>query len=649
MPPLNQFPLLTLVWLKKPRIGINAREIVTSMLSHACGPYGDSGVIGGDAQLAWGMLVPEHCAALTSWSIYTNGKELCLIEGDIYDDLPGVPLPKGENPALASYVARHMARTPRIPLVELNGAYAGVYVDAERTCAYAFGDQLGIRSIYWLSSADQFVVTGNIWAFRGYDAGPKEWDTMALAEMLTIGYPMAGRTWLKNVSLLQRGRQVRSYIDGRTQVEDIRKPIERQSWSLKTSIHNFRESLDETVVRLHRRLGHPMGLGLSGGMDSRLLLASLHTQGLGHANFTFCDADRDPDNRIAGSLSKHLGHSHKSVVLRGPCPATHRDFRVMNEGTAPGGGYFLLAKEASASCSALMLGKECSRTIPTGPYPISFYKSKSALAQAMLEAESCLFTPERLARILASDFQVPYEDVKEEWNDSFTAIARQSILDVFLEHVGDYHVQRRTRPRLEQARYACTPVYPYMDYKLYSMLRRLPLRHLHAEKTHIGVLSDYKIGLEKYPHADHSVLPMPILNEYKYRRLIDLGRMVNQKALKPLGHWARGKLFSWGVRTVDKEAYWMTELPLLKNYPQFDSAGLTNLIEEVMQGAFLNINAIRQLFNVQVIQDLLFGKGLAQPEDVAFVQTQREVRLRNYEPSVFSHNSHSGNVRSCCE
>jgi hypothetical protein len=280
---------------------------------------------------------------------------------------------------------------------------------------------------------------------------------------------------------------------------------------------------------------------------------------------------------------------------------------------------------------------------------MSSYTSKSALAKGMLEAESCLFTPERLTRILASDFQVPYEDVREEWNDSFAPIVHESILDIFLEHIGDYHVQRRTRPRLEQARYACLPVYPFMDYKLYRTVRRLPLEHLDAEKTHLGVLRGYMMGLEHYPHADHWTFRLPILKEYKYRRLIDLGRMVNQTTLKPVRHWAKEKLYAWGVRTVDQQPYWLRELPLLKHYPQFDSAGLTELIEETKQGTFLNFNAIRQLFNVQVIHDLLFGKGLAHPEDVAFIQPQREVRFENYEPSPPGLNARRDNIQSCCE
>src|SRR5262245_25419775 len=91
LPPATpETPLLTLVWLKNSSRYADARTIVESMFRHSCGPYGRAARIGGDAQLAWGMLLPDKCAPLTCWSVYVNGRELCLIEGDLYDDLPGL-------------------------------------------------------------------------------------------------------------------------------------------------------------------------------------------------------------------------------------------------------------------------------------------------------------------------------------------------------------------------------------------------------------------------------------------------------------------------------------------------------------------------------------------------------------------------------
>src|SRR5262245_31847364 len=324
LPPTTpETPLLTLVWLKKPCPNADARTIVENMLRNSCGPYGRTARTGGDTQLAWGILLPETFAPVTCWSVYGSGRELCLIEGDLYDDPPGLRLRPGNNPALARQVATHMRTRPGQRVTGLIGNYSGVYVAHDRSSAYALGDLTGTRSLFWHSDETRFVVTNNLWSFRGCQGLDRRWDTMALCQMLTIGVPLAGRTWLDGVKQLQRGRQVRSFFDGRTDVRMTLDPVDRQPWCLQESVRELRENLDETVRRIARRFESPIGLALSGGLDSRTLLASLHSQKVEHRNFTFCTDSQDPDNLRAKSLADFLGEPHETVVLDFPVPITH--------------------------------------------------------------------------------------------------------------------------------------------------------------------------------------------------------------------------------------------------------------------------------------------------------------------------------------
>ena len=116
---------------------------------------------------------------------------------------------------------------------------------------------------------------------------------------------MAGRTWLSGVRQLQRGRQVRAWSDGRTDVSDAaRSPSSAQIVVvLEHSVHLLRDSLDATVKRLARRLGQPGALALSGGLDSRLLLASL-----------------TPRNSLTIALPFVLTRMSATIALRRPPP-----------------------------------------------------------------------------------------------------------------------------------------------------------------------------------------------------------------------------------------------------------------------------------------------------------------------------------------
>jgi hypothetical protein len=194
----------------------------------------------------------------------------------MYDDLPGLKVGPGENPGIAERIARHMRKNPDARFSELVGIYSGVYVNRERSCAYVFGDSTGTRPVFWNSDEHRLVVTGNLWAFRGCQGFERSWDRMALAQMLTIGFPMAGRTWLDGVRLLQRGRQVRSYANGRTEVRMTLEPTARILVAHQ-SVDALRGSLDGGGADLQpAQPARCPGIERWPGFPT--LLASLHTQ-----------------------------------------------------------------------------------------------------------------------------------------------------------------------------------------------------------------------------------------------------------------------------------------------------------------------------------------------------------------------------------
>ncbi len=604
-----------MVWFKGEQRDHDARKIVKNMLRHSCGPYGETAVTGGDMQLAWGILFPENFTSLTCWSIYINGKELCLFEGDMYEDLPGLKLLPGDNPGLALHIAAHMRNKPDRRLTNLNGIYSGIYVDSSHTYAYVFGDQTGTRSLFWLSDAQRFVVTGNLWAFRGCDCLDRQWDRMALMEMLTIGVPMAGRTWLAGVSLLQRGRQVISSSDGNTKVRLLLKPTPRQSWSIKQSISALRESMDEATGRICRRLDRPVGLALSGGLDSRILLASLHTQGIEHRSFTFCYNSRHPDNKIAQTAAKLLCEQQRAVIMDPAlAKALNRDCLLINEGDSQAFGFLLLALQVQKTTDTLMNGYfgDVIGGAPFGPFRLQSLRSKRDIADQLLLAFMDKLTAVQAYKVLAPPYCVSWQDVLDEWFDSFEQIQQQSIIDVYMDHLLDYRSQRRTRMRINQECWFCLPVYPYTDKRLYNAYRSLPLAHLDGIRAHLALLCDYKTGIENLPSANRSIFTkLPIYKEYNYRHIVHLSRFAKQKIMLPLQQkWQETKgSFGFGRSRLDQ--YMGEELCRLKQYELFNWPEIQNLIERAEHGTFVNRSALASLVNVAVIDDFLFGSGFS--------------------------------------
>ncbi|MGH8057644.1 MAG: asparagine synthase-related protein [Candidatus Entotheonellia bacterium] len=626
--PIHQTPLLTLVWLRGDHKSDDARTIAENLLRQARGPYGLIASVAGDARLAWGMRLPEQPAPLTCWSTYVDQAGVAMVEGDLYDDPAGLRLLPGHNPQLARRVAAHMRRCPDRPLTELNGIYSGVYVDRSHACAYIFGDQTGTRPVFWLANAAYLVVTGNLWAFRGCDGFERRWDPMALTQMLTVGFPMAGRTWLAGVRQLQRGRQVRAFADGRTDVRMLLEPIPRQSCSLQQSVRLLRESMDCTVTRMHRRLDAPVGLGLSGGLDSRILLASLHTQKLEHRNFTFCFDPQDAENQVAQAATRLLGEPHRTVTLDPVVPRSlHRDIRLINEGVSPGFGYWLLAAAAQQDVQTLLLGYESMRLDPPGGFNPLAVACRPALARYMLAGYMTQFTPSQAASILAPGYRVSWQDVLDEWVDSFDQIQQPTMADVCLEHMTDYSHQRRIRPLIEPTRWFCLPAYPYLDQQLYTAYYRLPLAHLQADQAHLALLCDYRTGLEKLPSSAWRFPRLPISQQYRYRSLIQLGRIVRYRWVRPLQRAWEASQLPWGGRRSALNALRTTELERLQHYELFHWPEVQRILERARQGTFTNRNALNRLINVAVIDDVLFGSALSIVRPLPLLDVPRDLRF----------------------
>jgi asparagine synthetase B (glutamine-hydrolysing) len=625
----NNVPLITLVWFKEDYKEQDAMQTVKKMLRYSCGPYGSNAITGGDAELAWGMLLPDKFAPLTCWSIYVNNKELCLFEGDMYDDLPSTKLLPGDNPELSKYVADHMRKNPALQLKDLNGMYSGCYVNPDRSCAYIFDDPTGTRSVFYLSDERRFVITNNLWAFRGLDGFNRRWDKMALTQMLTLGFPMAGRTWIEGVKQLQAGSQVCSFANGHTSVANMLGPVERKTWSFEKTVTTLREGMDETIHRICRRIDSPVGLGLSGGLDSRIIIASLHTQKINSHSFTSYHNKKEADNVISTAITRLLGERHSTVKLNFKIALSlYRDLRIINEGVSPAYLFFLLAAEAQhLTINNLIIGSEAIRDTPFGAYWPMSIKSKQELADLILKYSIEFFTPTQTRKILTPSFNVSWQDVLDEWYQSFNQIQQDSVFDVYIDYRINFRYQRRTRPRLEAVRWFCQPIYPYMDRQLYNIFRSIPLNHLESERAHLALLCDYKTGIEKIPNAARSFANVSIYKEYRYSQIVHFGRLMRSKILLPFQQkWQKikGELGfgqSAMVPLMEEELNSLRQCEAL-NWPEIEK-----IVERARCGKFVNRSALNKLIDIVVINDFLFGSGLTGDRSLIFLKPEREINF----------------------
>ena len=139
-------------------------------------------------------------------------------------------------------------------------------------------DAVGARPLYYWRDGDLLAVASKLKAFRHLAAFTLQLDPQALAEVLTLRYPLGEATLLRDVKVFPRDASL-VFSRDRTRV------VERRTVSFRAGPSGTRsqlEALDASVadsVRTWLSGADGVSLSLSGGLDSRLLLGHLTRQG----------------------------------------------------------------------------------------------------------------------------------------------------------------------------------------------------------------------------------------------------------------------------------------------------------------------------------------------------------------------------------
>ncbi len=160
----------------------------------------------------------------------------------------------------------------------VDGAFALCIVDLTKQKIYLSRDRFGEKPIYYYRKDDYFLFASEYKAFYCHPQFKAELNQDAVSEYFMFRYPAGEMTFLKDVYLVKPG----------TYIEISEKDIaEHTYWTLPTphsnglSIDENKKNLKELISKsVARRLisDRPIGLQLSGGVDSSYLAAIMREQ-----------------------------------------------------------------------------------------------------------------------------------------------------------------------------------------------------------------------------------------------------------------------------------------------------------------------------------------------------------------------------------
>lgn len=224
--------------------------------------------------------------------------------------------PFTSDPALLSALYRQDTQFDF--LKQVDGIFSAVVYDEPRHRVHLLSDRYGLRHLFWTTHAGGLAWASEVKAMLGLQGFGPRVDRGAVEDFFDVGHLTGDRTWFEGVELLPSGT-VLTWDDGVRAVsrrrywwwDDI-KPLEGEVDEDELA-HELGRLFRDSVER-RARTGGRAGLTLSGGLDSRAILAALpEDAGPVHA-VTFGKKGCD-DVRIAAQAARVGGAQHHVAEL----------------------------------------------------------------------------------------------------------------------------------------------------------------------------------------------------------------------------------------------------------------------------------------------------------------------------------------------
>ncbi len=171
---------------------------------------------------------------------------------------------------LANLLERH---GPAL-IEQLRGTFALAVVDTARRAVHLASSRFGLAPVYYALAGDRFLWASKVRSLLQDPTVPQRLDAAAVAQLLSCEYVLDDRTLIEAVRVLPPAT-VLTYHEGVIRLHAYWRPVYApRPMTATEAAERFGDSLSQAVNRV-MDLGVPVGVPLSGGLDSRTIAASI--------------------------------------------------------------------------------------------------------------------------------------------------------------------------------------------------------------------------------------------------------------------------------------------------------------------------------------------------------------------------------------
>jgi asparagine synthase (glutamine-hydrolysing) len=283
-----------------------------------------------------GSLVNEGAGVAIGWvshpgsfsdcmPVWNENKTVLLVfTGEDYQDQARIERLRGEGHEFdsrnAGYLV-HLYEELGLKFLEhINGWFSGLMVDLRENRIVLFNDRFGVGRICYHETEDGFYFSSEAKSLLNVLPHLRSLDLKSLGEVFSCGSVLQNRTLFSGVSLLPGG-SVWSFSKSQPATKGTY--FDPEAWEKQPSLGeaDYYEQLKQTWQRILPRYlpgGESAGLSLTGGVDSRMILAWAPRQPGELPCYTFSGRYRDcNDVKLARRLAKLSQQPYHTIPIDG--------------------------------------------------------------------------------------------------------------------------------------------------------------------------------------------------------------------------------------------------------------------------------------------------------------------------------------------
>lgn len=295
----------------------------------------------------------------------SNDRYLLLLDGEIYDfdDWAQILLERYQKDKNWSF------------LKEIEGFFSFVLYDSEVRKLYLGTDKFGLRHVFYSSFKDSFFFSSEVKSFIQIADFPKDLDYAALTDHFYCSFVLGNKTLFEAVKLLPAGTVLEYDFSNKSisfhQYFDLLSIFTEPAYQAKKDLNYICELFREAVSKRYKDRAL-LGASLSGGLDSRCIVAALGEKAKGLPAYTL-GLPGCLDERCARKVAQITGLKYHFV------PITAKDLE----------NFELLAKELAYYSDGFYLPHESTEKVALdffekAPFKIVFRGHGGELIKASL-------------------------------------------------------------------------------------------------------------------------------------------------------------------------------------------------------------------------------------------------------------------------